>query len=370
MGSPWDQLEQMLRSEQHRQGRQEQGQEDREHQQRGHVFSSIGHAPPRQLTSSEEDDFVVPTKSLQAFLQTGERMFVDLEESVYVQLYAHFKSFLAQMALSTAPSTTPPTPQLYISLALVFGTTITTPKEQYMIRIGPLEPQQAVNSGPAAALPLRLSPDAAPQAESELPFAKLDQDRRQTTPDVPRNGVHLLGAIEQPRIQQQQQRQLQEEKSWERKLVQQIMGISSMLPEATQQLPDPSSVDLPFSSLADPIPAARSKVHLLMKAPSGLVFQGMLPKQMIQLEEDYGLSDLEAARKNEGHVRSRLGAAGSAGKKRNTRWPIHHVHVLGPSSSPSSPSSARVLSHTDSVGAVKEIWYQVGGGIPILSPLL
>ncbi|KAK3805146.1 MAG: hypothetical protein J3Q66DRAFT_446065 [Benniella sp.] len=38
----------------------------------------------------------------------------------------------------------------------------------------------------------------------------------------------------------------------------------------------------------------RPKVHVLMKAPSGLVFQGMLPKQMVDLQEDYPLDDIEA----------------------------------------------------------------------------
>ncbi|KAF9109147.1 hypothetical protein BGX27_007941 [Mortierella sp. AM989] len=157
-----------------------------------------------------------------------------------------------------------------------------------------------------------------------------------------------------------------EEKAWERRLIQQIMGITSIMDTDTQldqqrhqyEQSSVSSFQLSPSALSN-----RTKVHLLMKAPSGLVFQGILPKQMVTVQEDYSLNDIEAAKANSN---SSSAAPISGGKKR--RWPIHHIHVFGPAPShtPSSLSSTPVPA----LDTQNEIWYQVGPGIPVLSPLL
>lgn len=264
-------------------------------------------------------------------------MFVDLEESIYTQLRTRLKSY-------SSGSVSPP---LYISLALLIGATITTPQEQFMIRIGPLEPS--------------LAPTASSIPSIGVPFARLDlsgaehyRNRGSERDPISHDSVSS------PSRPADQQKRTSEEKAWERRLVQQIIGIST----ATDMGNHDDDGSCRPDSLSPSLPN-RAKVHLLMKAPSGLVFQGMLPKQMIVLQEDYSLSEIETEKDK--HLLVFSGTA-TATADRKRRWPIYHIHVLGPT------PERRLASSEDDGGtndhAVHELWYQVGSGIPVLSTLL
>ncbi|KAF9206484.1 hypothetical protein BGZ49_002352 [Haplosporangium sp. Z 27] len=327
MGSTWEQLEQMLQLEQLRR-EQEQEQEQESFNQESYTSAK---------DESNDDNYInIPTKSLKEFLQTGERMFVDLEESIYSQLYHRLKSGLSQPQDPESP-VKPSNPKLYISLALLFGSTITTPKEQYMIRIGPLEPQKALLKELGSHdRSFGIEVNANQGSESEL---------------------------------QQEQKRVHEERIWERKLIQQIMGITSIMDTDEQQYEQStvsSTTSIPLSN--------RTRVYLLTKAPAGLVFQGLLPKQMISIQEDYSLDSIIETRK-QGYANSGTSVSAATGTKRK-RWPVHHVHVLGPNfqhtaSSSSSPSSTLLISPSyPQKTPHNDIWYQVGPGIPTLSPLL
>ncbi|KAF9437439.1 hypothetical protein BGZ76_000702 [Entomortierella beljakovae] len=328
MGSTWDQLEQMLQAEQYI---QEQAMDQEQEQERDHSgtnshptfstshlnrHSSLATAQSLEDVNDsdghDEPSITIPIKSLKEFLHSGERMFVDLEESIYSQLYQLLES----------ESESSHQPELYISLALIFGSSITTPKEQYMIRIGPLEPQQRVHDNP-------------------LPSIDKDTHHKQS----------------------------REEKNWERRLVQQMMGITRIMDdEKEQQQYGQPSVS---SFQASPVFTNRTRVHLLKKAPVGLVFQGLLPKQMIVIQEDYSPNDIEARKRFA--INSEKSNLTSPGFKKK-RWPIHHIHVLGPNTTLTLidnplPSNPPVYTKP-SLNTLDEIWYQVGQGIPVLSPLL
>ncbi|KAI8602913.1 hypothetical protein EDD21DRAFT_57207 [Dissophora ornata] len=407
MGSPWDQLEQMLQLEQFQE-------EDRlQPEDPCHVLmSSAAQAPAVRWNSAWNSDSTIPTKSLREFIQTGERMFVDLEESIYSQLYDHLRSsatYLPSSTLSSSSSTTPSTPKLFITLALIFGATISTPKEQYMIRIGPLEAQQTVCMNRSATTSLLQPSYSVPhsaadsgsiveqsvrRSECHSSTTAENETRPQKEPDTDLNRPytraieqHATFLEEQELHQRQDQKRGREEKTWERRLIQQIMGISSVSSDALPLQHSVTFANTPILSSPSPLPAGRSKGHLLMKARSGLVFQGMLPKQTIYLQEDYCLDDISAVNICQGPSGPGVGGGSMVQSpnltgdvyKKTARWPIRHIHVLGPFSS-SSPvplstsghdSVVPALSHTDNTDSpVDEIWYQVGSGIPVLSPLL
>ncbi|KAG0356695.1 hypothetical protein BGZ54_000650 [Gamsiella multidivaricata] len=417
--TPWEQLEQMLQIELHLQEQEQEHEQDGDSQDQGtHAAGSHG------ITKhSNRNDTTIPTKSLQGFLETGERMFIDLEESIYIQLYSYLKSssFATPSSISTSSITsvelplnpkstrlsTSSTPRLYISLAVVFGTTVTTPKEQYMIRIGPLEPQQPLwtripTPSPSAPL-LSLQSDIAGAGSSGVRTAMSSLSGHVRGDNA--NGVHAAvdmdmdvdtshvsshqHAAKDPKL-------AHEEKIWERKLVQQIVGINNIT-----HIVDPSTQyhqhqqHQEDNSLSTVILPGRTKVHLLIKAPSGLAFQGLLPKQMVAFQEDYSLYEITSARQE--RERERSGAAlgevaaphasmtggtiGNNNAKKKKRWPIHHLHVLGPLSAESTATMEPCMTSLEGSGhcsgtdmeeddKTDEIWYQVGSGIPILSSLL
>ncbi|KAF9381129.1 hypothetical protein BGX21_002174 [Mortierella sp. AD011] len=354
--------------------RQEQEQENRLD---GSYASARSILPPRHnytgsSTAVDELDngnyITVPIKSLQEFLQTGERMFVDLEESIYSQLYQHLKSESGSASSST-PASGPSSPRLYISLALLFGTTITTPKEQYMIRIGPLEPQQGLLIEVGSRNFSLGEIDSASNAPPPLPSLPTPLSA------APWHSNETYSNVNAEQKREQDQKRSREEKTWERKLVQQIMGITSIMDTETDQeqqqqdsyeQPSVSSFQSSNSSLSN-----RTRVHLLTKAPAGLIFQGLLPKQMITIQEDYSLRDIETANLYNAETDTDSNISLSAGRRK--RWPVHHIHVFGPASSHTLSSSSLSLSSSlpsSTSDAQDEIWYQVGPGIPILSPLL
>ncbi|KAF9987880.1 hypothetical protein BGZ65_001457 [Modicella reniformis] len=331
MGSTWEQLVQMLQLERLRF-------EEEQEQEREISPSTIPSTRASQRLRRRDNDGTLPTKVLQEFLEIGERMFVDLEESIYTQLSS-------RLALSGSVSS-----PLYISLALFIGTTITTPQEQYMMRIGPLEPllTSCESSIPSIGVPL----------------ARLDA-RGTERYHHGQNGLDQLGQnnVSNPSgsfDKQQRQKLANEEKAWERRLVQQIVGISSVMDTSNAEDDESKESDVPPTNLSK-----RAKVHLLMKAPSGLVFQGMLPKQTIVLQEDYSIDDVQVA-KSECPLSVLETAATIVNRTR--RWPIYHIHVLGP-----APERWRGDpgddDHTNNI-IMRELWYQVGSGIPVLSPLL
>ncbi|KAG0220676.1 hypothetical protein BGX31_010711 [Mortierella sp. GBA43] len=325
MGSTWEQLAQMLQVENLGFVDETQGPDDGTTPFPGSSTPVEGPSRPRSTRqTTRKNNGTSPTKSLQEFLETGERMFVDLEESIHSQLHSRYKS----------PSSGSSPPPLYISLALLIGTTITMPQEQFMIRIGPLEPLVAAES---------LTPSI------RVPFARLDIG----IADHHENGLDRNPADHKPFIQSNDPQKLKiEEKAWERRLAQQIMGINSIDMEDTENDRSPA-----LDSLSKTLPS-RAKVHLLMKAPPGLVFQGMLPKQTIVIQEDFSMES-----KSEGAPGTATATVGMRG-----RWPVYHVQILGP-----MPNKPPICSEYDSDkrdDASLDLWYQVGSGIPALSTLL
>ncbi|KAF9129846.1 hypothetical protein BGW39_003786 [Mortierella sp. 14UC] len=323
MGSTWEQLEFFLNQEKMRQEFEEQGQDQSFH---GHD-PDLGTLNHDSLDQEDENDFVIPTKSLKEFLETGERMFIDLEESVYDQLY----SDLRQLTTAAGPQ---PQRTRYISLALVFGTTFTTPKEQYMIRLGPLEPRH---------------PSATITRQDNITPLKT------ATPE-----------------------QHKEEKKWERILVQELMGIHTESSHFPRYPADCDHTSRDGLQQGDPLSAItlrhRTKAHLLMKAPAGRIFTGMFPQQQIILHEDYpNPSALVASQAQEQLSATQScwsqGSRGVRDNRKPARWPIQHLHLFGPSAIASEHGSD-FTSNTDGVEDDDEMWYLIGPGIPILSPLL
>ncbi|KAF9089923.1 hypothetical protein BGX29_011797 [Mortierella sp. GBA35] len=324
MGSTWDQLEILMMQERMRMEAEEQQDENYQHScQNNH-----------SQDNDEGDDFVIPTRSLKEFLETGQRMFVDLEESIFAQLL----SDLRQRTTSTLGRQG----HRYISLALIFGTTPTTPKEQYMIRIGPLEPQQY------------------------------------TIPPIPTTTTSTEHIIRHQTVElrspEETQRRSREEKKWERGMLQELMGLHittlSTVPDIQDENEDENSrhTDLLDSTAL----RNRTRVHLLMKAPAGQIFMGMLPQQQLILHEDYPTPSATVTTTT--MVDPLLhGGGGRNGIKKRAKWPIHHLHMFG-------PSSAATVVEEDLDGQEQqqqqddededEMWYLIGPGIPILSPLL
>ncbi|KAI1311584.1 hypothetical protein EDD11_003359 [Mortierella claussenii] len=404
MGSPWETLEQMLQMEN---ARQEQEEEKKD------TTPVVGSVTPQHTnanTAQSRQHSQIPTKSLQEFLETGERTFVDLEEPIYAQLYAQLKAATAvtrsegsipastlggsktseqvhvsstlAASLPTEPSTSSiPSPMLYISLAVVLGSTVTTPREQYMIRIGPLEPQQALltqnnhdlRSGPNSLIPSRAQSNgngvyhtgtvkSLAQIDRGIDF-ELDVGREKR-----QEGQQSRQEQQEDICLQEQQTRTRQEKAWERKLVHQIIGITGFSEMSGQGEQSVSGIS-PSSdgegggaSTLNAMPP-RSKVFLLMKAPPALVFQGMLPKQMVVLQEDYSLTEIQRALSN-ATITGEKAEVGEA-PKRKKRWPILHLHILGPNY-PSMSSSANGSSLEEN----DKIWYQIGSGIPALSTQL
>ncbi|KAG0282816.1 hypothetical protein BGZ96_012814 [Linnemannia gamsii] len=105
MGSTWEQLEFLMMQENARQ--------EQESQTRDHANFHDPYLGTQNHASQDEDenDFVIPTKSLREFLETGQRTFVDLEESVYDQLYSDLRHSTTTPTPASNTTSTPPTPQ-------------------------------------------------------------------------------------------------------------------------------------------------------------------------------------------------------------------------------------------------------------------
>ncbi|KAG9061110.1 hypothetical protein KI688_007739 [Linnemannia hyalina] len=349
MATSWDQLEVLLMQENMR---QEQEQElEQGSQSHKDSFHHDPHLGTRNHAQDEDDDnendFVIPTKSLREFLETGERMFVDLEESVYGQLY----SDLRHSSTPTSANTSTPPPR-YLSLALIFGTTFTTPKEQYMLRIGPLEPRL-------------------PSPSSSTPSSAYIHNPHPTNLPAPLPATTEISPKEQAN-------RTREEKKWDRLLIQNLMGILPFPPPSDQY---PSSdhnqqQQEGYGSLlgTDPL-RHRTKTHLLMRAPAGKIFTGMFPQQHLLLHQDYptpSRSRSPSQIDKDGQVEEVPATQscwnqGCRNHKKPARWPIHHIHIFGPSSDQDTDNQGM---NGDVDEDEDEMWYLIGPGIPLLSPLL
>ncbi|KAF9430657.1 hypothetical protein BGZ94_005278 [Podila epigama] len=339
-----DQQEQEQEQEQeqaqaHGQGQdhdQEQASSEKDNKQHGQVINETVQVPRIRKTRES------PLKPMREFLNSGEQMFVTLEEAVYRQLHSLLNQTRASVSeehqrtrkafsscplesdldLTAALSRQEP---LVLSLALIFGTTLLMPKEQYMIHIGPLEPQQPASTVSA---------------------------------DIARSALHNveLGKERELKIQSKSlERQL------ERRLLQDLLGVQ-ILETPHDETSSPSSfpaqqerhyLDANQSSLA------KCKVLLFMKAKSGLVFDGMLPKQMLDLHEDFSpefMSNIPITKS-----KSEIPCEGPQNPTKKKRWPIHHIRIMGckPESSPSSVQ-----------GDSDEMWYQVGPGLPMVPKMI
>ncbi|KAG0206129.1 hypothetical protein BGX28_002382 [Mortierella sp. GBA30] len=326
------------------------------------------------------------------------------------------------------------------------------PKEQYMIRIGPLEPQESLSPNGNQSLSVfhNQASDSQTSVPSDSsirigslsptpPSSHSDQERKKEkffgdtggreAEDHNESRVNSSGTRKREREQdhdselekitsedreqqhglrqQEQRRRRQEEMQWERKLAQEIMGISLMANQQDQQQQpsfalaseqqkqtanhDNDGDDIDAAARVDiiadyPPLSSRTKVHLLMKAPAGLVFEGLLPKQMLLLQEDYSVHTIEAL-----STRTKDISAGITGKKKRGRWPIHHLHILGPRRYPAAPSNPSEVPKSSSLSTHRpilhnqadaenrtldldtrgeDIWYQVGSDIPVLSSSL
>ncbi|KAF9563639.1 hypothetical protein EC968_004795 [Mortierella alpina] len=196
------------------------------------------------------------------------------------------------------------------------------------------------------------------------------------------------------RLKEQRWRR-QEEMQWERRLFQDIMGLSLVddQPPSALESEITSADSVPVDSIAhSPVLASRTKVHVLMKAPQGRIFDGLFPKQMLSLKEDYSIDAIEERPppKLEPNASGSTSAAArvaaeAISEKRRTRWPIHHLHILGPRTFPKESSTSPPLSRgatppetptppeqksSDPDAPEEEIWYQIGSDIPVLSSLL
>ncbi|KAF9923323.1 hypothetical protein FBU30_006620 [Linnemannia zychae] len=318
--STWEQLEFLLKQEMRRQEFEAQSQTTPIHGR---------HHDSQRRSQDVESDMIIPIKSLKEFLEVGEKTFTDLEESVYDQLYADLRQSLSQNSGPSSPR--------YISLALIFGSTFTTPNEQYMIRIGPLEPRSSS-------------------------LAKNPEQNR-------------LSSIANMSSEEQTRRRYEEQK-WERTLVQKLMGIHIMpmsQPNPSDQ-PLLSSNDSHQEDLLSTIPLRqRTRTYLLTKAPAGKIFTGLFPQQQIVLHEDYPTPNHH--KNNNEHITATQSCWNQGckterrGPRKSARWPIHHLHLFGPSVNTSELSSDS-LNISGNQCSNDEMWYLVGSGIPILSPHL
>lgn len=109
-----------------------------------------------------------------------------------------------------------------------------------------------------------------------------------------------------------------------------------------------------------------------MKAPTGHIFTGMFPQQQIHLNQDYPtpssfieeeVQEVVSATQSCWNQGCRTRSGGGGGSKKQVRWPIHHLHIFG-------PTQGVAPEQEQEDGTEDEIWYLVGPGIPILSPLL
>lgn len=279
-------------------------------------------------------------------------MFVDLEESVYDQLYSDLRHSSTPTFSNT--STLPPR---YISLALIFGTTFTTPKEQYMLRIGPIEPRlpSPSSSTPSSAYTHNLNPHLPASLSTTTRISPEEQASR-----------------------------TREEKKWDRLLIQNLMGILPFSPPSDQYPSNDHNQQQQeegYGSLlgTDPL-RHRTKTHLLMRAPAGKIFTGMLPQQHLLLHQDYPTPSPSPFQMDKEEQEEEVSATqscwnqGCRNHRKPARWPIHHIHIFGPSPAISSDQEqGQDLQHTDSQdmnGDEDEMWYLIGSGIPLLSPLL
>ncbi|KAF9147191.1 hypothetical protein BG015_011217 [Linnemannia schmuckeri] len=369
MGSTWEHLEFLLMQENMRQ--------DMESQQGHSCFYDphLGTQNHAQNNDDEENDFIIPTKSLREFLEIGERMFVDLEESVYDQLYFDLRHSTTpdSATIFTPPTsgTSLPRPQQqprYISLALVFGTTLTTLTEQYMIRIGPLEPRL-------------------PSPSSSTPSNTTYSNHVATPP------------LTAPISVDEQARRTREEKKWDRLLIQNLMGIHTTFPtyssdqhrstnesDYSEQQYQQQQQQQGNNLLGTNPLRHRTKTHLLMRAPAGKIFTGMFPQQHLVLHQDYPTpSPIPSPfqMEEDGDQGQEVSATQSCWNqgcrttsKKPARWPIHHIHIFGPSSSSAITSEQEQDSRdmdsedVDEGNKDDEMWYLIGPGIPLLSPLL
>ncbi|KAF9388386.1 hypothetical protein CPC16_006524 [Podila verticillata] len=311
LSSPWEQLEMLVKMDQQEQ--EEQGEQDQEELDLDHV------------------------ETLRA-RESGERMFSTLEEVVYDQLYQQLKkargpqpktpfsnSTIASTELASS-SPPPPSPSV-LSLALIFGTTLLTPKEQYMIHIGPLKPKQ--------------------------PFSATTSSVSVTTSNDQANDENKTDHARDEALRNQLQRM---ERQWERRLVQDLMGIRIMDSDtSTTVAQDPLQTHF-LETGASTLP--KTKVLLLMKAKAGQIIDGMLPKLALDLQEDFAPAFSSPSPTPSSSISSTCNTSKKPIQKRK-RWPIHHIRVLGP--------QPEFLQLDD--GGEDNIWYQVGPGLPSMPNL-
>ncbi|KAF9212219.1 hypothetical protein BGZ59_007065 [Podila verticillata] len=311
LSSPWEQLEMLVKMDQQEQ--EEQGEQDQEELDLDHV------------------------ETLRA-KESGERMFSTLEEVVYDQLYQQLKkarspqpktpfsnSTIASTELASS-SPPPPSPSV-LSLALIFGTTLLTPKEQYMIHIGPLKPKQ--------------------------PFSATTSSVSVTTSNDQANDENKTDHARDEALRNQLQRM---ERQWERRLVQDLMGIRIMDSDtSTTVAQDPLQTHF-LETGASTLP--KTKVLLLMKAKAGQIIDGMLPKLALDLQEDFAPAFSSPSPTPSSSTSSTCNTSKKPIQKRK-RWPIHHIRVMGP-----QPESLQLDD-----GGEDNIWYQVGSGLPSMPNL-
>jgi hypothetical protein len=173
--------------------------------------------------------------------------------------------------------------------------------------------------------------------------------------------------------------QLKEEKNWERALVRELMGIHTVSSGSPTYPADCDHTNIDGLQQEDSLSTMplcyRTKTHLLMKAPAGHIFTGMFPQQQIILHEDYPSPSALVADKTRGEELSitpncrSLGSRGVRDNRKPARWPIQHLHLLGPSAVALEQRSD-YTSNSDSIEDDDEMWYLIGPSIPILSPLL
>lgn len=265
-------------------------------------------------------------------------MFSTLEEVVYDQLCQQLKKARAPQPKtpfsdSTTASTellssSPPLPSpSVLSLALIFGTTLLTPKEQYMIHIGPLKPKQPLSATTS-------SVSATTSSDQAIDENETDHARDEA-----------LG------------NQLQRmERQWERRLVQDLMGIRIMDSDtstaAAQNPPQTHFLETGASTLP------KSRVLLLMKAKAGQIINGMLPKLALDLQEDFAPA-FPSPLSTPSSSTSLTSNTSEKPIQKRKRWPIHHIRVMGP--------QPETLQLDD--GGEDDIWYQVGPGLPSMPNL-
>ncbi|KAF9313102.1 hypothetical protein BG003_005607 [Podila horticola] len=332
---PWDQLEMLVKMDQQEQEEQEQEEQDLDHTETLGTRST----PSRSIKRNPS-----PMKPLQEFLEAGDKMFTTLEEAVYDQLYQQLKKARAPSLPRTAFSDTttantdpmpssPPHQPIILSLALIFGTTLSTPKEQYMIHLGPLTPQLSLLSTTTSCLSASVFNDQ----------AKDEDETNHESDEALRNQLHRM------------------ERQWERRLVQGLMGIRIVDDSTSTSAQDPQQQQQQANFLetgASTLP--KTKVLLLMKAKSGQIIDGMLPKLALDLQEDFELefSSTSAPSSSSSSAATTTRTTEKPAQK-TKRWPIHHIRVMGP----------RPKTMPDSGQEDNNIWYQVGPGLPTMPNL-